>query len=198
MVYLSENEVGFDPTDISFPSIRGCHAIIYVTANGLFGLHNYGGDNPAQFQERAAVFRDFVRGHGQGNGAAKTMYGVCYATTQRGYGTNPKQNWLRELVTFATALNFNGPLYGYNLANRSFLPPAYVACGKVGDTCVIQVKPWDEGDKTEGPNNNPADYKMIARNKNGVGYELKATKQRVVTAVTTAGLVTVYPEKLRG
>jgi hypothetical protein len=60
VVYLSENEVGFDPTDIGFPTIRGCHAILYVTAGGLFGIHNYGGDNPAQFQERAAVFRDFV------------------------------------------------------------------------------------------------------------------------------------------
>jgi hypothetical protein len=126
------------------------------------------------------------------------MYGVCYATTQRGYGTDPKVNWLRELATFATALNFNGPIHGYNLANRGFAPPAYVAYGRAGDTCVIQVKPWDEGHKTEGPNNKPADYKMIARNKNGVGYELKATKLQVVTAVTTAGLVTVYPEKLRG
>ena len=63
---------------------------------------------------------------------------------------------------------------------------------------MIQVKPWVDGDKTEGANNTPAEYQMIARNPNGVGYQLKPTKVTVVTAVTTAGLVTVYPEKLRG
>jgi len=200
MIYLSENEIGFDAQGLGFPSIRGCHAIVYVTSNGLFGLHNYGGDLARDWPERSAVFGQFVSGHAQGTGAGKTLYGVCYATTQRAYTVNgiaPKQNWKGELAAFAAAVGFNGPIYGYDLAGRGFQPPAYVHYTSVGSTCVIQVKPWNKADSGEGANNTPQDYQMIARNKNGVGYELKATKQQVVTSMSTAGLTTVYPEKLR-
>ena len=44
MRYVGEREVCYDPNELGFPSIMGCHAIVLVNANGLFGFHNYGGE----------------------------------------------------------------------------------------------------------------------------------------------------------
>jgi hypothetical protein len=198
-VYLSENEVGFHQIRLGFPSISGCHAIVYV-ANGLFGLHNFGGADQAQWAERATAFAGFVTSRAGGPGAGKHLYGVCYATgaNSRGYGlASPKQVWTRELTAFATALGYGGPISGYDLTNLGTPPSVYVLFENVGATCVIQVKGWSKGDGPTGPNASPLDHQMIARNTNGVGYGLKP-KNNVVTSVPTSGLRTVYPEKLRG
>jgi hypothetical protein len=200
MIYLSENEVGFDTQGLGFPSIRGCHAIVYVTSRGLFGLHNYGGDLARDWPERSEAFKDFVTSHASGDGTGKALYGVCFATTQRAYGvgaSTQKLNWTGELTAFADKLGFTGAIYGYDIAGKGFPPPAYVHVTSAGATCVIQVKPWDKADAGEGPNPSPADYQMIARRGSGVGYELKATKANVVISMTTTGLQTVYPAKLR-
>jgi hypothetical protein len=140
VLYLSENEVGFDPTDLGFPSIGGCHAVVYVTANGLFGLHNFGGAERDVWPGRSAVFANFVKNHAGYRGAGKLLYGVCYATggTSRGYGdTAPKKIWTEELAAFAKALDYRGEIYGYDLVNQSFPPAAYVDFHKIDTTCVI-------------------------------------------------------------
>ena len=175
---------------------------MYVTDAGIFGLHNYGGDNADQWKDRADAFCRFIEGHKHKSSVGKAMYGTCFATThaatQRGYGTtNQKQNRLGELVEFAKNLKFNGQIYGYNLANIGLQPPIFVCYEKIYDKCVIQVKTWDKAHDQEGPNLSPDDYKMIGRNPNGIGYALKPTKQNVVTSVTITGQRTVYPEKLR-
>jgi hypothetical protein len=201
LVYLKENEVGFDQNDIGFPSISGCHAIVYVTANGLFGIHNFGGADQASWADRSAVFANFVTNHPPGPGTGRHLYGVCYATgaNSRGYGLQaPKAVWTRELAAFAMALGYGGPISGYDLVNRGIPPSVYVLFHNVGSTCVIQVKAWTDNDATRGPNATPLDHQMFRRHPNGVGYFLQQTSQNVVTAVTTTGLVTVYPEKLRG
>lgn len=200
MRYLVENELGFDPSGLGFPSISGCHAIVYVTTAGLFALHNFGGADSGSWKDRSDALGVYVHAHVNGNAIGKTMYGVCYATgnNSRGYGVaNEKQKWLGELAKFGDAVGYSGPIYGYDMSNQPTPPSAYVEFNKIGDKCVIQMKAWNPGDATKGINTSPADHQMMRRNKNGVGYALQDTAAQVVTAVTQAGLTTVYPEKLR-
>ena len=199
--YLSENEVGFDQSELGFPSISGCHAIVYVTADGLFGYHSYGGAERAQWPGRSAAFAGFVNNHAGGPGAGKLLYGVCYATGNRGYGdTAPKQEWTGELTAFANALGYDGEIWGYDLTGSSIPSPAYVLYHRpAGTSCVIQVKAWNQADGARGPNPSPNQHQMIARRGSSVNPPtLGAANNVVVTSVTTAGLRTVYPEKLRG
>ncbi|HEY3910448.1 MAG TPA: hypothetical protein VGM07_11215 [Stellaceae bacterium] len=197
--YLSENEVGYDQTELGFPSITGCHAIVYMTTDRLFGLHNYGGDARVHWMERSAALASFVSSHA--GGAGRLLYGVCYATggNPRGYGGNaPKNVWTEELAAFAEALGYGGEIWGYDLADSGIASPAYVLYHRpAGTTCVIQVKAWNQAHSVRGQNPSPNDHKMMRRNEDGVGYRLQA-QPNVVTSVTTAGLRTVYPEKLRG
>jgi hypothetical protein len=164
MLYLSENEVGFDPTGLGFPSISGCHAVVYVMANGLFGLHNFGGAERDVWPGRSAVFANFVTNHAGYREPGKLLYGVCYATggNSRGYGdTAAKQVWTEELAAFAQALGYHGDICGYDLAYQNSPPPAYVDFHKVNMTCVIQTAPWNNNSGTSGANALLVDHRMF-------------------------------------
>lgn len=198
MMNLGENELGFNPTTIGFPSIQGCHAVVYQTAAGIFGIHNYGGDDEKQYKERAEIFRDFVQGHTSGTSAGQRLYGVCFATTKRGYD-GKLSKWRKELKTFADKLGFGGPIYGYDLAGRAFPADAsvFVRYDKVGDACVIQVKQWNDGDATKLNNpHQPGDYMRFGRNTHTSPLTLRPAYTRTIVTVTDAGLATVYPVKL--
>lgn len=197
MMYLRENEVGFDQESFGFPSIDGCHAVVYQTVAGLFGIHNLGGVGEEHFGDRADIFRDFVQGHASGASPGERLYGVCFATTRRGYRADANANWRRELNTFADRLGFDGPIYGYDLAGRPFPAGAsvYVRYDKVGNACVIQVKPWNDADARRGDNpHDPDDYQHFGRRPRGL--EFMAIAPRVIVDVTDAGLTTVYPVRL--
>jgi hypothetical protein len=196
--YLSENEVGFDTTDLGFPSVSGCHAVVYVMSMGLFGLHNFGGAERDVWPGRSAVFANFVQNHDHYQGAGKLLYGVCYATggNSRGYGdTLPKKVWTEELVAFAQALGYRGDIYGYDLASRNSPPPAYVDFRKVDTTCVIQTAPWNNNSGTRGANQWPLNHRMFRRVTGTNDYALQDVNT-VVTSVATSPPTTVYPEKL--
>lgn len=200
---LIENEVGYHATHMGFPSIRGCHAIVLVTASGLFGLHNYGGDNPDQWTDRATAFAGWVTAHPRWQGGAAALYGACFVTTvagsARGYGTsNPALNWKSELKKFADMLNFPGKIFGLDLARTACLPPCYVDVLNVGNTrAVLSAKTWNKNDGTQGPNTHPQDHQLMRRPPNGLGYTIQATAPQITRKVTSAGLTTVLPIELR-
>lgn len=200
MRYLAENELGFDPTGLGYPGIRGCHAVVYVTSQGLFGLHNFGGADDTSWKDRSDAFGVYVHAHAKGNATGKALYGICFASGKdsRGYGVGDyKSVWRGELTRFAGAVGFSGPIYGYDMAKQNVPPPVYVEAGWVGDTSVVQMKAWNKDDASKDNNLSPADHVLMRRNPNGVGYKLQATSEKVVTSVTRTGLKTVYPEKLR-
>jgi hypothetical protein len=195
--YLSENEVGFDQTELGFPSIGGCHAIVYATTSGLFGFHNFGGDAVDQWPGRSAAFASFVDNHAGGPGTGGLLYGLCFLTgaQSRGYRQPKKQEWTSELVSFANALRYDGEIWGYDLGDTGLPSPVYVVYHRpVGTTCVIQVKAWNDADSARGQNSSPNDHQMIVKRS---VYSLGSTASKVVTSVSPAGLRTVYPEKLR-
>ena len=115
MRYLTESEQGFDATRIGIPLVRGCHAVICATSQGLFGLNNCGGADNASWKDRSDVFGVFVHGHANGNATANTPYGNCFVSgnDSRGYCSGyHKPGWLGELASFASAVGFGGPICG--------------------------------------------------------------------------------------
>lgn len=200
---LIENEVGYHADHMGFPSIRGCHAIVLVTASGLYGLHNYGGDNPDQWQDRATTFANWVTNHNRWQGGATALYGACYFTASgnsaRGYGTsNPLVNWKGELKKFADLLGFHGKIYGLDLGTTGNAAPCYVDVLNVGNTSVVlSAKTWVPADGTKGANTHPADHQLMRRPPNGIGYVIQATAPQIVRKVSAAGLKSHIPQTLR-
>lgn len=134
MLYLSEREMGFDSDAIGFPSIDGCLAVVYLTQNGLFGYHCYGGAIPTRWLPLASAFRDFVTQHQFGRSAAYRLYGAAFLN-RRGYNPPSPRIWGDELKAFAAALRFRGKIRGYDLARSAVQPPAYVVFDKFGTKC---------------------------------------------------------------
>jgi hypothetical protein len=151
MLYLSEHEMGFDPNAIGFPSIDGCLAVVYLTQNGLFGFHCYGGATPARWLPLAAAFRDFVTQHQFGRSVGHRLYGAAFLN-RRGYNPPSPQILGDELKAFAAALRFRGKIRGYDLASSAAQPPAYVVLDKTGTKCWGSIVPSAEVTHTRSAN----------------------------------------------
>jgi hypothetical protein len=199
--YLGEREVGFDPSGLGFPSLDGCQAIVYQTDNGLFGYHNFGGADEASWPERSAAFGSFVNEHFM-RATGRILYGVCYVTTARGYGnSHTTRKWKGELASFADAVGFDGPIWGYNLSNSGIAPGAYVELRKNGNACEVWAKHWSDADRTKGINSGPMYHRIIMRRQkpDGSGYDTKVEAQnlKIATNVNPAGMVQFQLERLR-
>jgi hypothetical protein len=193
-LYLNERELGFDNTTIGFPSIQGCMAIVYVTPNGLFGFHNYGGSAAVAWPARSGAFGQYFNAHFLRR-AGTRLYGATYVAI-RGYDAPAATNWTAELTAFATALGFAGKIRGYNLSGSPVPPSAYVEFRKSGDKAEIWVKQWADADKTTGPNTDRANHKIAITRAGGV-TTVENQNAQVVTNVATAGLHLVHSTRLR-
>lgn len=201
MIYLNEQELGFDPNGLGFPSLDGCQAIVFTTENGLYGMHNFGGADQDSWAIRAKMFGDFFDDHFLRGGVGSALYGVCYATTSRGYGVDKvKSKWKGELSAFAKAVGYKGKIWGYNLDLSGIPASAYVEFRKAGTACTIWAKKWNDADRTKGNNSATMHHKCFAKRKNaaGTGYvtQVEALNKQVVLSVTTTGLAQFQPEKL--
>lgn len=197
MVYLNEHEVGFDTALVGFPSIQGCHAIVLVTAKGMFGYHNAGGSGKDAWPRRAGGFAQFYNEHFL-RGPGTRLYGVTYVTNQRGYGGVPADRWKAELVTFATSLGFTGKIRGYNLDLSAALPSAYVEFRKVVDKAEIYIKSWNNADKGASVHNSDrVNHKVVIARAAGTVITLENQPNQVIPSVTQTNLVRVHSTRLR-
>lgn len=145
--FLGENEFGFSPTVLGFPSISGCRAVVYQTANGLFGFHQASGAHPDKFARFGAKFARFVSDHPQGgDGGGLNFYIAAKQTAGGSYSTGAKgmQEHLSEIQAFTSALNFKGTARSYNLSARWAHPGVYVEVTAVGGSCKMQGNAWGE------------------------------------------------------
>ncbi len=76
-LYLHENEVGYSAEGLGFPSIEGCHAIVFHGAKGLFGLHSFGGEREPALSAKAQAFGEFLRGFDITDRGAAMACTVC-------------------------------------------------------------------------------------------------------------------------
>ena len=193
MEYLVEHEFGFALDGIGFPSISGCHAIVYLTSNGLFGFHNAGGSGKSDWATRAQSFATFVNQHFLGKASGLHLYGCSFVgDNRRGYptaGTSAAAGWKDELTAFAGALGFGGSISGYDLALTGITEPnsAYVEYRPNGLTCDISVKQYTKVGTASGNIQKANNHKIR------VGRPL----QRVITSLDTSGMTQVTPQQLR-
>jgi len=145
MKYLMEHELAFDANCIGFPSIQGCHAIVYQNATGLYGFHVAGGSGEAKWPHNARLFAQFVLKHDKLANSPSRLYGVTFVgTNQRGYSLPAQDNWKRELVEFATKLTYSGKISGYDLDNTldGTQDSSYVEFRRAGNKCDLHIAKW--------------------------------------------------------
>jgi hypothetical protein len=147
VIHLYERQFGFDPKAIGFPSILGCHAVVYVTAEGLYGFHNAGGSGKDHWKPRGEWLATFTKGTTKPAGKGLSLYGTCSrgTTNNRGYTMATKmQDWTSEMKAYAEALGFKGKLAGYDLDKNAWATThsTYVEYRKDGDKITVHVSKW--------------------------------------------------------
>ena len=203
MICLSEREVGFDRDTIGFPSLHGCHAIVYETKKGLFGFHSYGGSTKAQWEQRATTFNQFVREHRFGFGRGTRLYGACYPAI-RGYSEPQRDNWKGELKAFCDALAFSvglgglrllpGRIRALELREADDPPPVYIEFRREGDKCAVFVQMQSQVAETRGTNISGRDRRYVATRSGGV-TTLEGRTGQVVQRVMATGLRRVHSSR---
>ena len=203
MKFLMEKEVGFDPMQLGFPSIMGCHAVVYQTNTGLYGFHIAGSSAGNLWAANANCFRQFVFNHGGLALPASRLYGVSFiGNNRRGYDAPAKRRWKEELITFANALNYHGKISGYDLT-KSYPgdTSVYVEYRKNGLKCDVLIRQWLRATDPGGPENfvrvvnpQPAAHKIIQRH---LLLANLAELPSVVQNVNRHNLLPVHKEQLR-
>ncbi|QDC09151.1 hypothetical protein FHY55_07805 [Oceanicola sp. D3] len=175
MIYLCEREIGFDDTEIGFPSVLGCRAVVAVTAGGLFGFHLNGSLNAG----KKAALVGFINGHARG-GALRALYA---ASTGPGLLAD-----YAELRDIANDLHYTGPIYWASLPQAG---SSYVNFHNINNTtCAITARAWDDAVDADDANRVP---NVVGANRamaNG------AANARVYNHVDPAGLKAVYPNAI--
>lgn len=197
MIYLLEHEIGFDPNCIGFPSIQGCHAVVYQTSAGLYGFHIAGGSANGDWAANANVFRQFIDGHGGLNHPGTRLYGVTFVgNNQRGYSLSVRDNWKGELQQIASALGYTGKISGYDLfktlGNNT---SAYVEFQARGPKCKLYIRRWAHDQTTKVPNTNPDNHKIRIRPPGQV--PTLGPLASVITSLDRGQLTHVHKEQLR-
>ena len=196
MKFMGEHEMAFDGQALGFPSIQGCHAIVYQTSQGIYGYHNYGGSATAAFSVRAARFRHFLQQLGALNTPAYRLYGVSFVgNNQRGYAMNDvKGQWKQELTEFANALNYTGKISGYDLYKtfQGANDCAYVEFRANHHKCDLYVRQWMPGQENDVMLGVPPQNHHVRHN--GVNMQ---NVDRAFTQISRIGVTKVSKQQLR-
>jgi hypothetical protein len=94
-------------------------AVIYQTSWGIYGFHQATGAHPSKFDPYATKFAGFVNGHPMG-GTGKNPFVIAKVGAGSSYsmGHAGTLEHVQEAKAFASALNFNGPIYSFDLTHR--------------------------------------------------------------------------------
>lgn len=175
MIYLCEREIGFDATEIGFPSVMGCRAIVLVTGGGLFGYHL----NGTLSQGKRTAFVNFINGHVQGATAKRMLYAAS-----AGAGLPQDHQELRDI---AAALGYAGAIYWASLPGAGSLYVHYTDVNH--NTCSITQRAWS--DAVDNVVGNKAPYLGNDR-----AMANGAAPGNMFTNLSTAGLLAVYPTQI--
>jgi hypothetical protein len=184
-IQLSEREIGYDLSNIGFPSIGACRGIVLVTAGGLFGLPLNGTSTPQKEQN----FVQFVAGHPQGGAAAKRNLYIASRVGGDSQHRNAAECYA-EIKGYAAALGYRGSIYWADLSSLG--GSAYVYFDSVqNNTCVVSTRPWnDTVDRVPG---NKSPYAVGANRAMALGG---APAQVYNNNLSQAGLQVIYPTQV--
>ncbi len=196
--------MGFDAAMLGFPSIQGCHAIVFQTNAGIYGYHNAGGSAADKFQPRATKFREFIESLGNLTPATR-LYGCSFVGNNlRGYAGVPATTWRQELVTYANMLDYHGRISGYDLSKRLIgaNDSAYVEYRVNGTKCDVYIRKWDQhgidAHPATVPNPLPAEHQRLSVKGGGaILIEPLANVIDPVDGVDRDNLTKISKQKLR-
>ena len=200
MIHLLEKEFGFDAEAMGFPSISGCHAVVYHTEEGFFGFHNAGGSKTTDFEPRAKWLAEFAKDNFVKAGKGLHLYGVCSRGTanNRGYDMGAGLKcWKDEMKAYAKALGYKGPVSGYDLDKQRNWPKnpnseigvsAYVDFKKTNAGVTIGVKPWPDCNSTSGACTNRANHKSVDLKTNKI---VPISKNVTLTVTPKSALIAI-------
>lgn len=195
MLQLFNNQMGFRNDVLGFPSVDSCNAIVYQTAQGLCGLHNYGGDSPFQFAARASAFTAFVQQCNIGH----TSHGKhLYSVVNKRYDPNVpsyKSDWINEMKAFAQSLKFRGSVHLIKLQKHLDGGPVYIQYMRNpgGEDCSIGYKMYSKmsdaraGEHEQKPNNLFELKKDMGVWNNSMGKTLKYGQSDPTEVVSSVG-----------
>lgn len=145
-IFLAENQYGFSTTALGFPSISACRAIVFQTAEGLFGFHQASGARSENFARFAKKFAGFVKRHPKGSSAGLNIYIAAKQSAGGSYSTGAigMQEHLSEIQAFATELGFKGTIRSYNLSSRWAHTGVYVEFSAASGVCKMKGNAWVE------------------------------------------------------
>jgi len=196
MRYVNMHDVVYDGEALGFPSLMGCHGMVYVTSVGLFGYHNYGGSATAKFQVRGRLFADFVNKHFMGNHPGLHLYGAAFIN-RRGYDGVAAKSWKAELKAFAKALNYKGPISGYNLDAHPTWASGYVEYRFHQGATSMFVEDWGGKLAQWGINKFKSNHKRIVDGiRNDQVVQTVEPVTDIVTGPAPANLMAVIPQVL--
>jgi hypothetical protein len=142
--FLAENEFGFAPDVIGFPSISACRAVVYQTEHGLIGFHQASGAHPYKFERFGRKFASFVRDVQRHVATGRGLNLYCAAKVGAGGSYASALEHKQELEAFAEALDFHGPIRSYDLTHKWADTGVYVELRIAGDLCDMYGNPWVE------------------------------------------------------
>jgi hypothetical protein len=142
-ILLKEHEYGYSTGALGFPSISGCRAVIYHTANGIFGLHQYRGPDPNVIKDFGDAFGEWVDKHRLDAGNGIALHVATYlAAPQTQYNKPVMQHHVDEMKEYARGVGFRGRMYSYNLSAALGGSSAYVEARIGSNGCEVFANTW--------------------------------------------------------
>lgn len=182
MLFLNSNDYGFDAQSLGFPSVMGCQALVLLTSQGLYGLHDLKAGAAEAARLKIEFFADWVRATfaAKGGGNKLRLYGVINNTQQYTNNAFGNGEWDAMLRHLAEALEFDGPISKYRVNKHIDRKGSiYIRFDNAhDDTCLIRYKRWS---KMESDDSDvfaaPADYGFLRghRGINAEGTEIVTT-----------------------
>lgn len=149
MLHLYNNQVGHDRVALGFPSVKACNAIVFQTSAAIIGLHNFGGDTPTQYEQRADAFLRYVQSTNIAyQGTGKHLYSVIHGTHRYVDDNKYNEYWENEVKAFARLLRYRGPIHLVrvvkHIPDKNTTEGIYIQynVNKVLGGCSISYKRW--------------------------------------------------------
>ena len=116
VILLNECQCGVDATDLGFPHVLLCMAVVLQTNAYLYGMHF---DSPPRTTELADALLDFIQRKGGNVANGVRLYGVCHHHNRNTNRAPPIPNnadtaWRNEMQLIAQRLNYHGPVTGFD------------------------------------------------------------------------------------
>ena len=148
MLQLNSNDYGYDGQTLGFPSVMGCQAIVLLTSQGLYGLHDLKAGTAAAAKIKADFWTNWVvTTMGQkGKVQMHKLYGVINNEHQYGATTEGNDDWDKTLRYISEQLGFDGDICKYRITTHIDKGGSlYIRFDDAHDgTCTIQYKRWSK------------------------------------------------------